>query len=74
MPRFHFNVLDGVSEIDKEGIELANVDAAWHEARRLASGIIREDDEWERLGDDWRIEVTDHRGNIIFRIDVAAMR
>ena len=42
MPRFHFNIMDGVSEIDREGTELPNVDAAWREARHLASGIIKE--------------------------------
>ncbi len=74
MSRFHLNVLDGVSAIDEEGTELANIDAAWREARHLASDILKEDGEWERLGNDWRIEVTDHTGIILFRIDVSAMR
>lgn len=40
MPLFHFNVMGGVSDIDIQGTELSDVDAAWHEARCLASGII----------------------------------
>lgn len=74
MPLFHFNVLDGVSDIDHEGTELPDVDAAWREARLLAGDIIKDESEWQKLGDEWRIEVTDHAGLILFRIDVAAMR
>ena len=74
MPLFHFNVLDGVTDIDKEGTDLPDVDAAWREARVLASEMIKSDREWEKLGDDWRIEVTDHAGIILFRIDIGAMR
>ena len=74
MPLFHFNVFDGVVDLDKEGTELPNVDAAWREARLLASDIIKSDSEWNKLGDDWRIEVTDDAGVILFRIDVGAMK
>ena len=74
MPLFHFNVLDGVTDLDTEGTELLNVDAAWREARMLAGDIIKDDGEWAKLGEEWRIEVTDHAGLILFRIDVAAMK
>lgn len=74
MPLFHFNVLDGVSDIDTEGTVLPDVDAAWREARILAGDLIKDAREWDRLGEEWRIEVTDHAGTILFRIDVAAMR
>ena len=74
VPLFHFNVLDGVADMDREGTELPDVDTAWREARFLASEMVKSDGEWKKLGDEWRIEVTDHSGMILFRIDVAAMR
>jgi hypothetical protein len=48
LPLFHFNVCDGVTDIDREGTELPDVEAAWREARFLASGIIKEESEWEK--------------------------
>ena len=74
MPRFHFNVLDGVCDIDRVGTELADVNAAWREVRLLASEMLKSENEWKKLGDEWRVEVTDHAGMILFRIDLAATR
>ncbi len=74
VPLYHFNVLDGVSDIDTEGTELPDTDTALREARSLASSIIKDAREWDNLGEEWRIEVTDHAGTILFRIDVAEMR
>ena len=74
VPLFHFNVLDGVSDIDRVGTELADVNAACREARLLASEMLKSENESKKLDDEWRVEVTDHAGMILFRIDVAATR
>ena len=74
MPRYHFNVIDGVSDLDQDGTDLPDLQAAWREARTLAAAILKDAGEWDKLGDEWRIEVTDAAGLILFRIDVAAMR
>ena len=72
MPRFHFNVYDGVSSLDDTGTELAN----WREARlqaiKLAGAIFTDEAQQIALGDDWRIEVTDHRRLVLFRLDLVS--
>ena len=73
MPRFHFNVYDGVSDIDKEGVELPDWEAARAEAVRVAGQIIKDGAKRIALGEDWRLEVTDHKGLILFRMDFNIM-
>ncbi len=69
MPRYHFNVHDGYSTFDIEGIELLDWPTARREAIRLAGTVLAE--EVDRLvpGEDWRLEVTDKTGLILFRVD-----
>lgn len=68
MPRYHFNVYDGVRQIDDEGTELPDWQTARLEAIRLAGAIIRDEAQSVALGEDWRIEVTDHTGLILFQM------
>ncbi|MDP4026856.1 hypothetical protein Q8W71_30720 [Methylobacterium sp. NEAU 140] len=68
MPRFHFNVHDGVSRLDLEGTELPDWRAARLDAIRLAGEILRDEAERVALGEDWRIEVTDHTGLVLFQM------
>ncbi|TNC05406.1 hypothetical protein FF100_35755 [Methylobacterium terricola] len=69
MPRFFFNVYDGVSMLDDMGSELAN----WQEARikaiQFAGEIFMSEAQSIALGEDWRIEVTDERNLVLFRLD-----
>lgn len=69
MPRFHFNVYDGVTDIDHEGQLLPS----WTEARlvaiQCAGNIIADDRKRLALGEDWRMEVTDKAGLVLFRLD-----
>ena len=69
MPRYHFNVYDGKTSIDKVGLELANVNEARRHAIQSAGEIM--DDEAHRLalGRDWAMEVTDGQGLVQFRLD-----
>ena len=73
VPRFHFNVFDGVSDIDTEGTELPSWEEARFEAIRLAGEIIRDDSKRIAVGEDWRLEVTDETGLILFRLDFNVM-
>ena len=71
MPLYHFNVYDGRSDLDTEGSELANAGAARREGIRLTGAIL--DLEPDRFDDGkWRLEVTDHRGLILFELDISA--
>ena len=69
MPHFHFNVYDGVSDTDRIGTELPNWQAARLEAIRRAGEILKDDPRRLALGEDWRMEVTDETGLILFRLD-----
>jgi hypothetical protein len=68
MPRFHFNVHDGVSKLDKKGTVLPDWQAARIEAVRLAGDILKHEAQRVALGEDWRLEVTDHAGLILFQM------
>ena len=70
MPRFHFNVFDGVTAIDREGTQLAGTEEARAEGLRLAGAILAEEAHKADFGKDWRLEITDGRGMILFRIDI----
>ena len=73
MPRFHFNVHDGADLPDRTGTELADWQDARLEAIRLAGAILREDARRIALGEDWRMEVTDETGLMLFRLDFTVM-
>lgn len=72
MPRFHFNVYDGKSYPDEEGTELPDWVAARIEAISVAGHILKDEAKSIALGDDWRIEVTDDTGLIIFQLTIQA--
>lgn len=68
MPRYHFNVFDGLSSLDIEGTELPDWQTARIEAVRLAGEILKDDADRIDLGEDWCIEVTDQTGLVLFRL------
>ncbi len=68
MPRFHFNIYDGTSELDPEGTELPDYAEARVEAMRLAGEILKSTAHRLALGEDWHLEVTDERGLVLFRL------
>lgn len=73
MPRFHFNIYDGVSLPDPHGTELPDWHSARIEAIRLSGEIVREDAKRLALGQDWHMEVTDNAGLVLFRLDFSIM-
>ena len=73
MPRFHFNVYDGITDIDRIGTVLVDAGEARLEAVRLAGEIFKSNAKLIALGEDWRMEVTDGTGLILFRFDFSIM-
>lgn len=69
MPHFFFNVFDGYGNLDTEGMELPDCQAAQVLAIRHAGEVLQSDAARIQPGDDWRMEVTDERGLIVFRLD-----
>ncbi len=69
MPRYHFNVSNGVSSVDKQGIDLPDIQAARSEALSIVETIVAEAAQRPNYGDKWRMEVTDHAGQPLFRFD-----
>ncbi|MFB0493088.1 hypothetical protein ABIE45_005674 [Methylobacterium sp. OAE515] len=69
VPRYHFNVYDGVVLLDKKGVELPDTIFARREAIRYAGVLLEEGARLESLGQEWRMEVTDGKELILFRLD-----
>ena len=69
MPRYHFNIYDGITSIDREGTELPDIQAARREAIIFAGAVIEDTGKRLKLGEEWRMEVTDDDGLILFRLD-----
>lgn len=69
MPRFFFNIYDGISLIDKVGTELADWHEAQAEAVRVAGAVIANSAKRLKLGEDWMMDVTNEAGLVIFQLD-----
>ena len=69
MPQYHFNVYDGIEIIDFKGTELTDVQAARVEALKHAGALIADAEVRGDLGEEWRLEVTDEFGLVLFRMD-----
>jgi hypothetical protein len=75
MPRYFFHVYhDGLSQLDEEGEELSDRQAAWHEATIMTGKIIQDIDGKLRPGKDWRMEVTDEFAQPLYAINVSAKK
>ncbi len=69
MPRYYFNVHDGVETSDEVGIDLPDVKSARREAMKYACVLLDEADERDSLGDEWRLDVTDAGGTVLFSLN-----
>ncbi|GJE77007.1 MULTISPECIES: DUF6894 family protein [Methylorubrum] len=69
MPRYYFHIHDGHSIIDKDGMVLADTSEARRKAIRISGQYLDNDADVVSLGEEWRMEVTDERGLILFRLD-----
>lgn len=68
MPRYHVNVYDGVTLLEKKGVELPDTTFARREAIRYAGVLLEEGARLESLGQEWRMEVAAGRRNALFTI------
>jgi hypothetical protein len=73
MPRYHFNVYDGASSPDKEGIELADLTTARHDAVRLMGRLLLDDPDAVWGDDQWHLDVADGRGLTLFSLLLATV-
>ena len=59
MPRYHFNIYDGITAIDLNGTQLDSPLHARREGMRLASELMRSEARCPKVGEEWRIEIID---------------
>lgn len=70
MPKFYFVVVDGRnSEMQNEGLELTDRDAAWIEATTACGELLRDLDGKLKPGDQWRMRVKDEAGTDVFHLE-----
>jgi hypothetical protein len=73
MPRYFFNVHDGQTILDREGTELADIAEARVDAVDLAGRSIHElGDKFWLTAEDWRLEVADETGKVLFTLTFSA--
>ena len=72
MPRYFFNVYDGYSSFDQDGTELPDIYTAHSEAIRLSGEILREVGGKFWNGTEWKLEVTDEKGAVLFVLRFSA--
>lgn len=72
MPRYFFNVIDGQSPPDADGIVLANIEDAKAAALVLSGEMLREcgPDFWTRAA--WTLEVSDEQGQLLLVLRMSA--
>jgi len=64
--RFHFNLFDGLTPRDKDGAHLVDLRSASIHAAKLAGAALMRDPERFIDAPEWRIEVTDDTGLLVF--------
>ena len=72
MPRYFFNVYDGHSKLDTNGTELPEIYTAQSEAIRRSGEILRELGGKFWNGTEWKLEVTDANGTVLFVLNFSA--
>lgn len=68
MPRFHFNVHDGSNHPDPDGAELPDFPTARKYAVRYFGEMLQGDPCAFRNGEEWKMEVTDETGLVLFSL------
>jgi hypothetical protein len=70
MQRFFFVVVDGRNmEVQNDGLELPNREAAWVEATTACGELLRDLDGKLRPGDQWCMKVRDASGADIYLLE-----
>lgn len=73
VPRYFFQVHDGAFRPDREGTELADLASARVAAVELAGSLLKEGAEAFWRGHDWRVDVEDVSGSLLFALRVDAI-
>ena len=68
MPLYFFHTADGGRDFDHEGVDLPNADAAHLEAIQHAGETLRHHPQELWNHGQWRIEVSDETGSLIFTV------
>jgi len=73
MPRYYFHCADGHREPDLEGTVLTNDEAAQHAAIAFAGEVLKGNptELWQK--GQWRVEVTDAQGVLLFTVITLAV-
>lgn len=68
MPRYFFDILDGTILPDDTGTELTDPTRAQYEALRFLSSYVADHPELVRNHLDWRLQVRDNNGCVLFSV------
>lgn len=70
--RCYFNLVNGTQEIvDDDGIEVSTIEQARAQALKAVAELRQEEDNVASEWKDWRIEVADEDGHVLFTISLA---
>jgi hypothetical protein len=72
MPRYFFHVIDGYTARDGEGTELPDIYAAQEQAIHMSGEILRDMGGKFWNGTEWKLEVTNEQGQILFALRFSA--
>ena len=72
LPRYFFNISDGVQEIDREGTVLPGLAAARARAVRFSGDAIKRFEEEIWNSPEWEVWVTDESGTTVCSLTVIA--
>jgi len=74
MPRYFFHIQHRQRDPDETGMDLPDSDAAWKEATITAGKFLQDLDGTLKPGQEWRMEVTDEAGNLIWVLRLSPER
>lgn len=70
--RCYFNLVNGTEEIiDDDGIEVSGIDQARTQAMKAIAELRQEDNTVASEWRNWRLEVSDDEGEVLFSISLA---
>lgn len=72
MARYHFNLYDGHNLLDDEGYQFSTLSEARTQGVKFVGHALSDAGEEVFADQDWRLEVTDDRGLILFAVYVSA--
>lgn len=67
MPKYYFNVMDGVTYHDAEGEYLLDLDGAKQYARKMVRELKRNQSDTRRWHD-WKVTVCNDSGNVVYEV------